>query len=139
MSFRSACARNGPPARLQAQLNSTHRCAHCKVRCFACTRESPKKHPSPRCQLNSRMLFLQLGRVAPLSPLHLWNMFYVIVPLTADKFKETALNFNTSPGLPSLRFRRRTTANPGKKRLLNLENRKRQRPEIEVWKTERAV
>ena len=64
------------------------------------------------CQQNSRMQFLQLGRVAPLSSLHLWNMFYVIVPLMADKFKETALNFNKRPGLSSLRFRRRTTADP---------------------------
>ena len=41
-----------------------------------------------------RMQFLQLRRVATISLLHPWNMFYLIVPLMADKFKETGLNFN---------------------------------------------
>ena len=43
-----------------------------------------------------------------------------------------------SPGLSSLRLTRRTTVDPDARRLLSLEIRKRQRLEIQVWKTDQV-
>lgn len=48
------------------------------------------------------MRFLQLGRVALISRLLVWNMFYVIVPLMANKFKEVESKFSTKPGFVSI-------------------------------------
>ena len=50
------------------------------------------------CQQNSTMRFLQLGRVAMISRLHLWNMLYATVPLMANKLKETEFKISTKPG-----------------------------------------
>ena len=48
------------------------------------------------------------------------------------------IKFQQSPGLSSLRRRRRTTEAPDTRRLLSLEIRKRQRLKIQIWKTEQV-
>ena len=73
-----------------------HRCVHCKLRCVAGTRDLFKKHPrlkgwkphfdDDKLPTNFPNAVSAARTCCP--------MYYVIVPLMADKFNQTGINFN---------------------------------------------
>ena len=125
-----------------------HRCVHCKVRCLARTRDSFKKYPrlkgwKPHFDDDSLPTMFQNAVSAARTccpDLTFASLERVLRHSAADggHIQRVRMKFQQSPGLSSLRLRRRTTEDPVTRRLLSLEIRKRHRLEIQVWKTEQV-
>ena len=125
-----------------------HRCVHCKVRCLARTRDSFKKYPrlkgwKPHFDDDSLPTIFQNAVSAARTccpDLTFASLERVLRHSAADggHIQRVRMKFQQSPGLSSLRLRRRTTEDPVTRRLLSLEIRKRHRLEIQVWKTEQV-
>ena len=125
-----------------------HRCVHCKVRCFAGPRESFKKHPRIKGwkpHFDDDMLPTKFQNAVSAArtccpDLTFASLEHVLRHSAVDggQIQRDRIKFQQSPGLSSLRRRRRTTEDPDTRRLLSLEIRKRQRLEIQIWKTEQV-
>ena len=125
-----------------------HRCVHCKLRCFAGTRDHFKKHPrlkgwKPHFDDDKLPTKFQNAVSAARTccpDLTFAALEHVLRHCAADggQIQSDRVKFQQSPGLSSLRLRRRTTEDPDARRLLSLEIRKRQRLEIQVWKTDQV-
>ena len=123
-----------------------HRCVHCKLRCFAGTRDPFKKHrrlKGWRPHLDDDKLPTKFQNAVSAArtccpDLTFASLEHVLRHCAADggQIHSTRVKFQQSPGSSSLRLRRRTTKNPDARRLLSLEIRKRQR--LEVWKTDQV-
>ena len=125
-----------------------HRCAHCKVRCFAGTRDPFKKHPRLKGwkpDFDDDMLPTKFQNAVAAARMCCPDLTFASLEhvlrhsaVEGGRIQRDRVKFQQSPGLSSLRLRRRTTEDPDARRLLSLEIRKRQRLEIQVWKTEQA-
>ena len=125
-----------------------HRCVHCKVRCFAGTRDPLKKHPRLKGwkpDFDDDMLPTKFRNAVAAARMCCPDLTFASLEhvlrhsaVEGGRIQRDRVKFQQSPGLSSLRSRRRTTEDPDARRLLSLEIRKRQRLEIQVWKTEQV-